>query len=353
MYIVYSEEHKLHDPPYEFLDGRLSPYHESPRRAEIIREALIEAGIGTFIEPRSFGLEPLVAVHSPALLAYYESIYDRWVAAGGAPEGVMPSSFAVRWMHQFSPDALSEPGYYCFDLSAVITATTYPAIRASANCALTGAALLLEGQRSAYALCRPPGHHAGRDLYGGYCFLNNVAIAAEYLLRQSGAGRAQRPKAAILDIDFHHGNGTQQIFYERDDVFFVSIHADPERHYPYYLGSVNERGSGSGEGTTLNFPLEKGITNDRYLDVLDQALLPIAEYDPDWLLISAGFDTYEGDPVAQNDFALTTEVYAEIGARIAALGLPTLHVQEGGYAVEQLGLNVVSYLRGFLSGAAS
>lgn len=351
MQIVYSREHANHNPPYEFLDGRLVAYHESPRRAEIIREALVAANVGPFIVPRAYGLEPILTVHSPEHVRYLDSIYGRWVAAGGAEEGVMPTNFAVRWMDRFSPDPLAEPGFRCFDLSAVIVEGTYGAARAAADVALTGAALLLEGVRSAYALCRPPGHHAGTDLYGGYCFLNNIAIAAEYLVRQNAGGDGGTTQVAILDIDFHHGNGTQQIFYERGDVLFVSIHADPARHYPYYLGFANEQGSGAGTGATVNFPLEKGISNERYLSVLNQALETVAAYQPRWLLVSAGFDTFGGDPVARNDFDLTTDAYESIGARIASLGVPTLHVQEGGYAVEELGKNVVRYLKGFDAGA--
>jgi len=347
MLIIYSPTHMRHDPPYEFLDGRLVPYHESPRRAEIIRTALEHAGAGPLVTPRSFGTEPLLAVHSPELLAYLEGIYERWVAAGGAEEGVMPTSFALRWMQHHSPDPLGEPGFYCCDLSAVIVADTYAAARAAADVALTGAELLLEGAASAYALCRPPGHHAGRDLYGGYCFLNNIAIAAQHLVAAS-AGEPTR--VAILDIDFHHGNGTQQIFYERDDVLFVSIHADPARHYPYFLGGADERGDGPGRGYTRNFPLEQGISNQRYLQVLDEALATVSEFNPRWLLVSAGFDTFGGDPVARNDFNLTADAYDLIGARIGALGGPTLHVQEGGYAVEALGENVVRYLKGFERG---
>jgi acetoin utilization deacetylase AcuC-like enzyme len=181
MQVVFSPDHVRHNPPYEFVDGRMSPYHESPQRAEIISEALVSAGMGPLLPPRTFGLEPVLAVHSPALVAYLEGIYDRWTAAGGPEEGVLPTNFAVRWMNRFSPDPFGEPGFYCFDVSAVIVAGTYGAARTAADVALTGAALLLEGARSAYALCRPPGHHAGRELYGGYCFLNNVAIAAEYL----------------------------------------------------------------------------------------------------------------------------------------------------------------------------
>jgi acetoin utilization deacetylase AcuC-like enzyme len=343
MQFVYSPEHARHNPRYEFLDGRLVPYYESPQRAEIIRAALERAGHAQ-LAPRSHGLEPIEAVHSAEYMRFFEHAYERWVAAGGAEEGVLPSTFAVRRFGRHSPDPLAEPGYYCFDQSGVIVATTYAAAIAAADVALTAADLLLEGQPCAYALCRPPGHHAGRDLYGGYCFLNNAAIAAQYLLDSAGSGQES---VAILDIDFHHGNGTQDIFYERSDVLFVSIHADPARHYPYFMGNADERGAGAGAGYTLNLPLERGVNDARYLQALEQALAVIAGYGPRWLVVSAGFDTFAEDPVARNDFALTQAAYNAIGTRIAALGLPTLHIQEGGYAVAALGENVARYLQGF------
>jgi acetoin utilization deacetylase AcuC-like enzyme len=293
--------------------------------------------------PWPHGAEPVLAVHSAEYVAFLERAYERWVAAGGAPQGVMPSTFALRRFGRHSPDALGEPGYYCFDLSGVIVPGTYAAARAAADTALSAADALLAGERHAYALCRPPGHHAGRDIYGGYCFLNNAAIAAHYL--------SPTNRVAVLDIDFHHGNGTQDIFYERADVLYVSIHADPARHYPYFVGLADERGAAAGEGFNLNLPLERGVSNERYLAALDQALEAVAAFAPRWLVVSAGFDTYAEDPVARNDFALTGEAFAQIGARIASLRLPTLHVQEGGYAVEALGDNVVSYLQGVEAGA--
>jgi len=360
MITIFSPDHALHDAPHEFLDGRLITPHESPIRVQMILEAIDRAGIGPNQLPRAFDLDPIRAVHDDDYLVYLAQAYDRWVAAGGAAAAVLPSTLAVRWMSRRSIGPLVAPGYYSFDLSAPIVAGTYRAARAAADAALTGAALLLEGQRLAYALCRPPGHHAGRDLYGGYCYLNNAAIAAEHLrtegrgLRtesgttQSSVLRPQSwPRVAILDIDFHHGNGTQQIFYDRHDVLFVSIHADPAREYPYFAGYADERGAGAGEGFNLNFPLEAGVTNARYLAILEQALAAIADFAPRFLVLSAGFDTFGGDPIG--DFALTTDAYPLIGRRIALLGLPTLVVQEGGYAVAALGENAVGLLRGLNS----
>jgi acetoin utilization deacetylase AcuC-like enzyme len=252
---------------------------------------------------------------------------------------------------------VAAPGYYCFDMSAPIAAGTYAAARAAANTALTGAALLLEGHQTVYALCRPPGHHAGRDMYGGYCYLNNAAIATQYLGVggwELGVGNPHQPstpysqpphRVAVLDIDYHHGNGTQQIFYERGDVLFVSIHADPARQYPYFAGYADERGAADGVDANLNIPLEADVDDERYLVTLDKALAAVRAFDPRFLVVSAGFDTFGGDPIA--DFALSSAVYPQIGQRITALGLPTLIVQEGGYAVDALGENAVGFLRGF------
>jgi acetoin utilization deacetylase AcuC-like enzyme len=325
----------------------------------MILDALDRAALGPIQPPRAFGIEPLRAIHDDDYLEYLEQAYERWVAAGGDSAALLPSTLAVRRMSRRSVGPLVAPGYYSFDLSAPIVAGTYRAARSAADTALTGAALLLEGQPLVYALCRPPGHHAGRDLYGGYCYLNNAAIAAEYLLQpakdQSSGNNNLGPssfvlrpgRAAILDIDFHHGNGTQQIFYERDDVLFVSIHADPAREYPYFAGYSDERGAGVGAGFNFNFPLEAGVTSARYLEVLEQGLAAIADFAPRWLVLSAGFDTFGGDPIG--DFALTADAYPLIGQRIAALGLPTLVIQEGGYAVADLGANVIGLLRGLSS----
>jgi acetoin utilization deacetylase AcuC-like enzyme len=356
MISIFSTEHTAHDPPYEFLDGALVPVYEAPSRAAIIHAAIERAALGPILPPRTFGSDPIRAVHSDDYLDYLEHIYARWVAGGGAPASVMPGALAVRWMSRRSESPIATPGYYCFDLSAPIVAGTYRAARAAADVALTGAALLREGRRAVYALCRPPGHHAGRDLYGGYCYLNNAAIAAEYL-GDGGQGtrdsEASHPpssiphshRVAILDIDYHHGNGTQQIFYERDDVMFVSLHADPAREYPYFSGYADERGAGAGLGYNLNIPLEAGISNARFLEALEPALAAIDTFQPQFLVVSAGLDTFAGDPIA--DFALTTDAYRLIGKRIAALGLPTLIVQEGGYAVAELGENVAGLLQGF------
>jgi acetoin utilization deacetylase AcuC-like enzyme len=356
MQIFANPEQQLHDPPFEILEGQVKPYHEAPRRSEMIAAALAAAGFAAPLAPRRFGLGPVLAVHDAAYVDYLGRAYVEWLAAGKPGAAVMPSTFPRGGFDgpSASPDA--QAGRYIFDTSAPIVAGTYAAACGSADTALSGAAALLEGGRAAYALCRPPGHHAARALAGGYCFLNNAAIAAAHLAGATGgaseAGRepwGMRPSTvAVLDIDFHHGNGTQAIFYERSDVFFCSIHAHPDREYPYFNGFAEERGAGAGEGYNLNLPLAAGVDDAGYLAALDQALETIAAYSPRFLVISAGLDTFDGDPLG--DFKLSTAGFAAIGAQIARLDLPTLFVQEGGYAVEQLGANVVALLGGFSAG---
>jgi acetoin utilization deacetylase AcuC-like enzyme len=353
MQIIDSPAHARHDPPYEIIDGLRTPYFEAPRRATIIAGALAEAGFPAPTPPRAFGLGPVLAIHRSDYVEYLERAYGRWVAAGRSPEGVLPSTLPLGGMGGRSTAPTAEAGRYCFDLSAPIVAGTYAAARCAADAALSGAALLLEGGRAAYALCRPPGHHAMPALAGGYCYLNNAAIAASHLAAAQApdAEGGRRPwgmapaSVAVLDIDYHHGNGTQAIFYERSDVFFASIHADPDREYPYFLGFADECGAGPGEGYNLNLPLEAGVDDARYLAALEQALEAIAAYSPRFLVVSAGLDTFADDPLG--DFALSAAAYPAIGARIAQLGLPTLFVQEGGYAVDELGKNVVGLLQGF------
>jgi len=230
--------------------------------------------------------------------------------------------------------------HYSFDAGTPITAGTWTAITASANVALTGQALVASGDPVAFALCRPPGHHAGSDFYGGYCFLNNAAIAAQ-AFRDAGAG-----KVAVLDVDYHHGNGTQEIFYRRGDVLFASIHADPRQEYPFFLGHADETGEGAGGGCTLNLPLPWGSGWRDYRPALDQALAAIRRFGADALVVSLGVDTFEHDPISQ--FKLVHDDYARMGEMIAGAGLPTLFVMEGGYAVEAIGINVANTLEGFV-----
>ena len=247
-------------------------------------------------------------------------------------------------MRADSSDAIiARFGQYCFDGTVPITATTYEAIIASRDIALTASRLVFNGDRSAFALCRPPGHHAGPNYAGGYCFLNNAAISAQWL-RSAGAERV-----AILDIDYHHGNGTQEIFYQRSDVALVSIHGDPRFEYPFYAGHMDEIGSGDGRGYNLNLPLPKDTGFSAWNKAFESSIDCINRHAPDYLIISMGLDTFENDPIAT--FKLKNEDYGVIGANIAALGRPTVFIFEGGYAVSELGENAAALLMGFDSAA--
>lgn len=339
MRVVHSPLHALHDGGKELHRGELVPCFEGPSRAELILEAVRRAGFPVS-EPRPFPVEALLTVHDAAFVEFLRTAHAEWRAAGR--RGFMlPSAFPARGLRRDRiPAGLGgKLGYYCFDPGTPIVEGTWDAALAAARCALTAAASLAEGESTAYALCRPPGHHAGRAVFGGYCFLSNAALAAQYL-RDHGHQRV-----AVLDVDAHHGNGTQEIFWERADVLFVSIHGTPDTEYPYFLGFADERGAAAGEGYTRNFPMPRETAWSDYGPTLDAALGVVAGFGPDALVVSLGVDTFAGDPISP--FALAREDFPVLGRRIASLRLPTVFVQEGGYAVEDIGANVVGVLSGF------
>lgn len=339
MKTVFSADHRLQDGQAELIDGKLQPCFERPERAELVLARVREVGLGEVIDPGDFGMAPLARVHDDAFLRFLETAWDAWVAEHGAYDA-LPLSWPTRGMRHKEPETIDgKLSYFSFDAGTPITAGTWRAVRASANVALTGAKLVADGAPATFSLCRPPGHHAARDLYGGYCFLNNAAIAAQ-ACRDGGAGRV-----AILDIDYHHGNGTQSIFYDRAEVFFASLHGHPAQEYPYFLGYADETGEGAGEGTNLNLPLPWGTDFAAWSAALDTACAHIQAFAPDALVISLGVDTFEADPISH--FRLKSEDYLRVGARIAALGLPSLFVMEGGYAVAEIGINTVNVLTGF------
>jgi len=335
---IFSPEHRLHHGKAELIDGRLEPCHERPERADLVLGAVEKAGLGDIVAPEDFGPQPLARVHSPRFLEFLASAWDLWVAAGREGDA-LPLSWAVRGMRQIEPDHIDgKLSFYSFDAGTPITAGTWRAATAAANVALTGAERLRRGAVCAFSLCRPPGHHAAADYYGGYCFLNNAAIAAQYLV-DGGAG-----KVAILDIDYHHGNGTQSVFYDRNDVLFVSIHGDPRQEYPFFLGHADERGQGRGQGCNVDFPLAWQTDAVHWFEAFDAGLALIRGFAPDFLVVSLGLDTFVDDPISQ--FRLQTSDYLVVGARIADLGVPALFVFEGGYAVADLGSNAVNVLAG-------
>lgn len=341
MRTIYSERHRLHHGNAELIDGELKPCFEMPRRAEMILERVRAVGLGEVMAPEAFGLDPVRRVHSPAFVDFLSTAWHDWAALGRTNDA-LPLVWPVPSVrHDRVPSHIDgRLGYFSSDAGVPITAGTWDAVLSSAAVALTGARQLVSGERHAFSLCRPPGHHAAAAAMGGYCYLNNAAIAAQYLVDHGC------PRVAVLDVDYHHGNGTQQIFDERADVLFLSIHADPLTEYPYFLGYADERGHGAGEGVTFNYPLPPGTSWDRYGAALTEACGVMRDWGPDAVVVSLGVDTFEHDPISE--FKLTRDDYPRIGEAIATLTRPTLFVMEGGYAVEDIGVNAVNVLTGYL-----
>jgi len=339
MRVYYSEAHRKHDPPFEVFDGGLRvPYLENPDRMDRILNALRATNWADILEPANFGLEAIQAVHDKEYLDFLASSWTEWLATDAQDKStLLPSTFALRRHPQKPASLLGRAGYYMMDLSACIVEGTYQAALAATNCALSAAETVTNGERAVFALCRPPGHHAGKDYAGGYCFINNASVAANWL--------SSRGKVALLDIDYHCGNGTQDIFYDRNDVLTISIHADPNFEYPHFAGYADERGIGRGLGFHHNFPLPAGTDGAAYLDTLDRALELIHNFEPAYLVVSAGMDIYADDPLGK--IKVTTDGVIEIGKWISASGFPTVIVMEGGYNNEALGKNMTGFLGEF------
>jgi acetoin utilization deacetylase AcuC-like enzyme len=339
MKVFYSEEHRRHEPPFEVFDGGLRvPYLENTDRMDRIFNALGKVDWAEICDPKDFGLDPIYAVHDKEYIDFLTSCWTEWLDSDAKDKSVLlPATFALRRQTHRPSGLLGRMGYHLMDLSACIVEGTYTAALAAANCALSAAEAISNEERVAFALCRPPGHHAGKDYAGGYCFINNASVAASWLALQG--------RVALLDIDYHCGNGTQDIFYNRADVLTISIHADPNVEYPHFWGYASETGAGPGTGFHRNFPLEKGTDNALYLSALEEALTLIRRFEPVYLVVSAGMDIYADDPLGT--IKVTTEGIGEIGKRIASLGLPTLVVMEGGYANEMLGTNILRFLGEF------
>jgi acetoin utilization deacetylase AcuC-like enzyme len=344
MKIIYSDAHKGHGGALEMRGEAFVPMAECPERMEVILAALSEAGLRDVEAPKLHGLAEAARIHAPDFLTFLETAYPLWEKRHGASRAVFARVFGMRGLEQKPQmdniDAMLSA--YTFDIFSPFVPGTWTAIRSALDVTLTAAGKVKAGAREAFALCRPPGHHASGDLAGGYCYLNNAAIAAQ-MFRDQGAARV-----AILDIDYHHGNGTQRIFYDRDDVLFISLHGRPEEEYPFLLGFAHETGAGRGEGFNLNLPLPPGTRIDTYLPALEAAAARVRAYAPDVLVLSLGVDTFDGDPVG--GFCLQTPDYLRLGQVIAGLGLPTLFVMEGGYAIAPLGQNVTNVLTGYLQG---
>jgi acetoin utilization deacetylase AcuC-like enzyme len=327
-----------------FAMGRMDKYPEQPSRVETILEAIKDRNVGELVEPVDFGMEFILACHSQDYIDYLKTSYEKWIVAGGDPNGVIPDTYAVhlksiyRDITKQSDNVLAKMGLYTFDSATVIAKDTFTAAYEATQVAITAADLLITQNRNAtFALCRPPGHHSAQELLGGFCFFNNAAIASKYLVEKGH-------KVCILDIDYHHGNGTQEIFYNDANPKFISIHA--EGSDPYFWGSSDLIGEGEGKGYNVNINLPNHTGDEAYLfalqDTIKQHVLP---YNPDILVISLGVDTFEGDPVGT--FQITSPCFIKIGELIRTVGKPTLFVMEGGYDSPELGVNVCNVLQGF------
>ncbi|MER9580744.1 histone deacetylase family protein [Mesorhizobium sp. M0276] len=340
MRVVYSDAHRGHDGAKEMRYDQMIPMCENPGRMDAIVAALRAQGHRDFADARPFELNSILRVHTPGFVAFLEQCWPLWKAEFGAGGFATAYTFGMRGMEQQPNESVhSMLSCYTFDVCVPFVKGTWTAVRSAVDVTLTATQEITNGATAAFALCRPPGHHASSDLAGGYCYVNNAAVAAQTLLDQ-GANRI-----AILDIDYHHGNGTQRIFYDRSDVLYASVHAKPEQEYPFLMGYARETGAGGGEGFNLNLPLPLGTTIAAYREALAAALSEIRAYGPDVLIVSLGVDTFVDDPVG--GFRLETPDFLTVGADISALGLPTLFVMEGGYAIAALGTNTANVITGF------
>ncbi|EPX82713.1 Deacetylase [Rubellimicrobium thermophilum DSM 16684] len=340
MRTFFSEDHRLHFPKGELSGGRFITPHERPARMEFILSRLRERGFPPVEAPGEADLTPARRILDEGFLHFLETAWDEWKAAGMEGEVIAAGMPTRRQRHDRIPRHIDgKVEYYCHASETAITRGTWQAALSSLASAQAAQAAVAGGERAAFALCRPPGHHATRDQYGGYCFLNNAAVVAE-MFRMGGAARV-----AVLDIDFHHGNGTQDIFYRRGDVLFASIHGDPLDAYPYFAGFADETGEGEGEGANLNCVLGPGTGYGPWAEALDHCIARIRDFGAEALVVSLGVDAYKNDPISF--FRLDSPDFLDAGRRIGRIGLPTVLVMEGGYAIEQIGVNTVNVLEGF------
>jgi acetoin utilization deacetylase AcuC-like enzyme len=341
--VVATTRHRGHAPQLEVELGVPHAPFEHPGRAEVIASALAE---WPTVEPREFGADAIERVHDPDLVRFLADAWSRFQHDVRPQHDVVPDAFfhagLRRGMGEPSlrpTDVVAQLGYWCTETVTPLTEGTYDAARSAVDVALTATDIAMRGDAAAvYGLCRPPGHHATRDAYGGYCFFNNAAVAAQHAI---DAGTA---RVTVLDVDYHHGNGTQQIFYDRGDVQYVSLHGDPRRAYPFYVGFADEIGVGRGSGANVNVPLAAATDDEAFVIELARACEQIGAFAPEVLIVSLGLDTFGGDPIA--DFRLTADGFEACGGVVAGLGLPTVVLQEGGYASDALGVNVRRWLTG-------
>lgn len=337
MKTYFHPDQNLHHPQTYLSRGKMRVPQEIPLRSEKILEGIAQLGLSVE-QPRDYGMAPLLAVHDAGYLKFLETAHARWVETGPDWGDEVISNVFIREGNPLR-GIMAEAAKYLADGSCPVGAQTWIASYWSAQSAVAGAQALLDGDTKVYALCRPPGHHTRKDAAGGFCYINNSAVAAQYL-------KQKYSRVAILDTDVHHGQGIQDIFYDRDDVLYISTHADPTNFYPVVAGFEDETGTGAGKGFNLNLAIPHGSTEQVFFNKVNAAFAAIKNFKPDVLILSLGFDVYEEDP--QSKVAVTTEGFNRLGKLIAGLDLPTLVVQEGGYHYDSLAANTVSFFSGLL-----
>lgn len=336
--LLYTPTHLLHNPTGEFEQGEIVPYRECPERIEGIYRHLLARGFGRPLTPLyTASVDDLYAIHSLQMLDFIEAVCHSILEEG---RYLYADSFPIRGGMNGRPKTLAgRMGLYCTDPYSPVGQGTWRAVTTAAGLVMQGVDMLLRHTANiVYALCRPPGHHAGPDFFGSYCYVNHAALAASRLLPLG--------RVAVIDIDYHHGNGTQAIFWDEPRVLYTSLHIDPNYDFPYFSGYAYETGGTQAPGSTFNLPLMPGIGSNDYLQALDVIIHTVRAFNPAALVVSLGYDAYQGDPLSA--FRLEADAYAAIGSRIGVLNLPTLLVQEGGYAVDTLPLLAEHFLTGFL-----
>ncbi len=340
MRCFHAPETDRHDPEFRLTHGRVQPNAERAERARLLLDGLERLGLTTEVPPEH-QRSALEAVHPARFLDFLETAWERWQALPGAAPEVIPNTFPRNRTQRYPVSVVGQAGWHAGDVSAPIGQGSWQATRRAADCALAAADAVLDGGDAAYALCRPPGHHTSAEVAAGHCLLNVAAIAAERL-------RTRHEKVAILDIDTHHGNGTQDIFYDRDDVLFVSVHTDTADYYPFYTGTAGETGTGAGEGFTLNLPLPRTTGDDDWCAAIAAGLERIAEHEPGALVVSLGLDAHRDDPL--KGMRVSDDGFRRAAAMIRAAGLPSVLVQEGGYLSPSLTEALVAFLSGWEAG---
>lgn len=335
MKVVYSEGHRSHDPQTFIHRGRIVQSPERPERADMLLSSAIGAGHEA-LEASPTDASILSRVHTARYLDFLENGIDEWLALPQAGPEIVPNTHPNRFASHYASHIVARAGFHQADTACPIGRGTWPAARSSIDVALNVSDLIARGERRSYGLCRPPGHHACTEMAWGFCYLNNVATLAESL-RMKGVERV-----AILDIDIHHGNGTQQIFYDRSDVLTVSVHANPDGFPVFFSGYADEIGFGAGEGSNLNLPLDHGSDNAAFVSAIEAGIRRIGDYGPDVLLVSLGLDAYRGDPLSV--FDVTTDGFRYAAEAIKAFNKPIAILQEGGYPCPELGDNLAAFL---------